>query len=174
MVTVNGTVCFAFSTIFTPKKDFNAFNIYLNEKMFPNIDGYVPIKIDNIEKYRNTGNIKFSRDEIEDLMIKKAIDNEFLDFTEREWKRAQKNEYYDLPIKEYGLGKRGIELIEEYTHLKTLGAFLKADPEVLATKIQGKSERQIKFYQKMGREKLKILEQTIKDPKKVVTDANIT
>jgi hypothetical protein len=168
MATVKGSVCFAFSTIFTQKKDFNAYNVNLNEKMFPTIKKNESINMDKFLKYKENQNVKFSKDEVEDTMIRKAVDRSLQDMSDKDIKKASKHESIDIPVKEHGLGQRGIELIEEFVHKKTLGAFLNADPVILASKIPGKSLRQIKIYHNMGNERLKILEKTIKDPKKVV------
>jgi len=168
MTNVKGSVRFAFSTIFTQKKDFKAYNVYLNEKMFPTINKIKSINLDKYLKYRDNQNVKFSRDEVEDSIIRKAVDRSLQKMSNRDIKKATKNGSIDIPIKEHGLGQRGIELIEEYVHKKTLGAFLAADPVSLASRIPGKSLRQIKIYQNMGKERLKILEKTIKDPKKVI------
>lgn len=168
MINVKGSVCFAFSTIFTQKKEFHAYSVYLNEKMFPTIKRTKSVNLEKYLKYIDNQNVKFSRDEVEDSIIRKAIDKSIEDVSKKDIKRAQKTGVIDIPIKEQGLGPRGIELIEEYVHKKTLGAFLNANPDSIASKIPGKSSRQIKIYQSMGRERLKILEKTINDPKKVV------
>ena len=56
MATIKGSVCFAFSTIFTQKKNFNAYNVYLNEKMFPTIKHNKSISMEKFLKYRGLGN----------------------------------------------------------------------------------------------------------------------
>ncbi len=168
MAIVKGSVCFAFSTIFTQKKKFQAYDVYLNEKMFPTIKKNESIKMDKFLKHINNQKVKFSKDEVEDTMIKKAVIRSYQNMSKREFKKATKNEFIDIPIKENGLGQKGIALIAEFVHKKTLGAFLNADALSIASKIPGKSLRQIKIYQNMGKERLKILEKTIRDPKKVV------
>jgi len=74
MATVKGSVCFAFSTIFTQKKNFQAYDVYLNEKMFPTIKKNESIDMDKFLKYIDNQKVKFSRDEVEETMIRKAVD----------------------------------------------------------------------------------------------------
>ncbi|MHA1337990.1 MAG: hypothetical protein ACTSPW_19995 [Promethearchaeota archaeon] len=81
---------------------------------------------------------------------------------------------YDIPLDNrmiYGLGEDDLKKIKAVAHITTLGTFLNKNPEELASKIKGKSIKQIKDYQEQGWQAYQKFSETIKNPDIVVETA---